>query len=110
MPTRMKKPLPWFKTNAQVRERMKESAKREMGESLKENGQFQDVAALADGTLIFGHRRLAGAELIGLPDLWVQVYDEPLTAAEITGMQLVENIQREDLTGFEQWRGCVKLL
>jgi len=110
MPTRTKKPLSWFKTNAQVRSGMKESAVREMGESLKENGQLQDLAALSDGTLIFGHRRLAGALLVSLKELWVQVYDEPLTPAQITVMQLVENMQKEDLTSYDQWQGCMKLL
>jgi ParB/RepB/Spo0J family partition protein len=99
MPVRHSRSLPWFKKKTQVRH--SEPALQEMAGSLREHGQLQDVAALADGTLIYGHRRLAAAPLAGLTELWVQVYEEPLTDAEIRVIQLVENVQRVDLSPYE---------
>jgi len=104
----MKKAIPWFRKNPQVRH--KETAIQDMGDSLRVHGQLQDVAAQADGTLIYGHRRLAGAELIGMKELWVLVYDEPLTATQIRVMQLIENIDRVDLTPAEVWEASDELM
>lgn len=96
MPAREKKPLSWFKTNPQVRHTL--TAIDEMAKSLKEHGQLQDLGALADGTLIWGHRRLAAARDAGMKEFWVQVFHETLDAVQITVLRAVENIQRENLS------------
>lgn len=100
MPIRENRAKGWFKTAPQPRHSM--PAIQEMQASLEEHGQLQDVAALPDGTLIYGHRRLAAAMLSKIvTTLWVLIYDEPLSAKEIHAIQLVENVQREDLTPYE---------
>ena len=74
-----RKPLSWFKTNPQVRSDLgNESDLRNLGESLRVR-QLSPLGALADGELIYGFRRLAGARLVGLHDLAVTIYAESLS-------------------------------
>jgi ParB family chromosome partitioning protein len=103
------KPLSWFKINPQVRKTFDEAELRLLGESLRHK-QLQPVLAKPDGTIIAGERRYRAAKLVELPNLMVIVTDEPLTEAEVRAIQLVENIHRSDLTGFEKWQACKELL
>jgi ParB family chromosome partitioning protein len=109
MPQYVTKPLEWFKTNPQVRKHFDEAGLRRFGESLKVK-QLQPVLCQPDGTLIAGERRLRAAILVGMPHLEAKVADEPLSESEIRIWQLIENLQREDLTGYEQWLGCLELM
>jgi ParB/RepB/Spo0J family partition protein len=109
MPQFVTKPLNWFKTNPQVRKHFDEAGLRRFGESLKEK-QLQPVLCQPDGTLIAGERRLRAAMLVGMTHLEAKVADEPLSESEVRIWQLTENLQREDLTGFEQWLGCAELM
>ncbi len=104
-----KKPLAWFKRKPQIRKRFSEAEDRRLGESLKIR-QIEPLVCLPDGTIICGERRLRGAELVGLPELEVKIIDDPVSEAECRRLQFVENMQRQDLTGFEQWQGCLELL
>jgi ParB family chromosome partitioning protein len=103
------KPLPWFKVNPQARKSFDEQELRQLGESLKVR-QLQPVTAKPDGTLLTGERRLRAAQLVGLPSLMVIITEEPLTETEIKVMQLVENVQRAELTGAERWQASEELL
>jgi len=105
-----RKPLEWFKRNPQVRTvEHDEQELRDLGESLRVK-QLQPVLARTDGTLVFGHRRLAAAKLVGLRELRVIVTDEPLSESRIKIIQLSENIHRADLTAHEKWQACEELL
>jgi ParB family chromosome partitioning protein len=53
---------------------------------------------------------LRGAELVGMTELEVKIIDDPVTEAECKRLQFTENMQRQDLTGYEQWQGCIELL
>ncbi len=108
MPTLTQKPLSWFKTNPQVRKTCDQDELLRLGESLKAK-QLQPVLCLADGTMIFGHRRLASAQIVGLETLDVIIADEGMSEQDIKRWQLVENMQRADLTGHEQFKGCHEL-
>jgi ParB/RepB/Spo0J family partition protein len=108
MATLTKKPLDWFRVEAQARKHFVEAELRLLGESLKVK-QLQPVLAKPDGTLIAGERRYRAARLVGLPALDVIVTEEPLTDTQVKVIQLTENVHRADLTGFEKWRACVEL-
>ncbi len=105
----VKKNLGWFKTSPQVRKRFDERELRQLGESLKVR-QLQPLVCLPDGTIIAGERRHRAALLVGVAELEVKIIDDPVTEAECKRLQFTENMQRQDLTGYEQWQGCVELL
>jgi ParB/RepB/Spo0J family partition protein len=110
MPLRYeKKPLAWFKTTKQVREVDNDPELRSLGESLRIK-QLQAVVARTDGTLIFGHRRLAAAKTVGLDTLEVVVADDELTETQVKLFQLAENVHRANLTGYQKWTACAELM
>lgn len=85
----------------------------ELAESIKVNGVLQNltvvphqsVANQAEGfyTVIIGHRRLAAAELAGLDSIPCVVTE--MDECEQVATMLLENIQRSDLTIYEQAKG-----
>jgi ParB family chromosome partitioning protein len=105
------KPLNWFKPDPnQPRKHFDEARLRELAESLKARGQLQPVLAKPDGTLLAGERRKRAAPLAGLSELLTIITDRMLSDSEIRLIQLTENMQREDLSGYEQWLGCTELM
>jgi ParB family transcriptional regulator, chromosome partitioning protein len=105
----IKKPVGWFKTRPQARKRFDENELRQLGESLKVR-QLQPLVCLPDATIIAGERRYRAALLTGIAELEVKVIDDAVSEAEFKRLQFTENLQRQDLTGYEQWQGCVELL
>jgi ParB family transcriptional regulator, chromosome partitioning protein len=105
----VKKPVSWFKARPQARKRFDEAELRRLGESLKVR-QLQPLVCLPDGTIIAGERRYRAAVLCGIAELEVKIIDDPVTEAECKRLQFTENMQRQDLTGYEQWQGCVELM
>jgi ParB family chromosome partitioning protein len=111
MSTMQMKPSNWFKPDPnQPRKHFDEARLRELAESLKARGQLQPVLAKPDGTLLAGERRLRAAPLAGLTELLTIITDRMLSDSEIRLIQLTENMQREDLSGYEQWLGCAELM
>ena len=111
MPTMQMKPLNWFKPDPnQPRKHFDETRLRELAESMRVRGQLQPVLAKPDGTLLAGERRLRAAPLAGLTELLTIITDRMLSDTEIKLIALTENMQREDLTGYEQWLGCAELM
>lgn len=110
MPKLETKPLSWFRPDPnQPRKHFDLEELRQLGRSLRVR-QLQPVLAKPDGTLIAGERRLRAAEAEGLKTLLVIICEEALTDSQIRQVQLVENMQRTDLTGFEQWTACAELM
>ena len=110
MPKLESKPLSWFSPDPQqVRKQFDEAELRNLGESLKAR-QLQPVLCQPDGTIIAGERRYRAAKLVGLESLEVKIADEQLSNAQVKVWQLVENMQRADLTAYEQWTGCAELM
>lgn len=74
----------------------------ELAESIKEHGLIQPITIKDDGTgkyiLIAGERRYRAHLLAGLEKIKVNITDYKEVTSEV---QLIENIQREDLTPFE---------
>jgi ParB family chromosome partitioning protein len=110
MATLTSKPLNWFKVASQVRKHFEEADLRQLGESMKAQGQLQPVLARSDGTLIAGERRYRAASLVGLPMLQVIITEEELNETQIKIVQLTENIHRADLKDSEKFRACEELL
>jgi len=92
----------------------------ELADSIREHGIRQPllvVPAPKAGTgrfaahyrAVIGHRRLAAATLAGL-DTVPAVVDSTLDDAQQLELMLVENLQRTDLTPFEEGRGYQGLL
>ena len=105
------KPLTFFKPDPkQARQHYDEADDRQLGESMKALGQLQPVGAKPDGTLLWGHRRLRAALLVGLKDLQVIITDRQLSDTEIRLIQLTENLHRSDLTAYEKWLACAELM
>jgi len=110
MPKLETKPLPFLKINpTNPRKDFPEADLRSLGESLRKK-QLQPILAQPDGTIIAGERRYRAAKLVGLATLEVKIADETLTDSEIRIWQLVENLQRADLTGWEKYVGVADLL
>lgn len=59
-------------------------------------------------TVIIGHRRLAAAKQAGLTELPCAVVE--MTEKEQLSTMLTENMQRSDLTVYEEAKGCQLLL
>jgi ParB family chromosome partitioning protein len=81
----------------------------ELIDSIRENGIMQNLTVIpfngVDGryTVIIGHRRLAAAKLAGLTEVPCVVTE--MTEKEQISTMLLENMQRSDLTVYEQAQG-----
>ena len=94
----------------------------ELAESIKQNGIFQNLTVVPNMvtgevtgevwqrgyTVIIGHRRLAAAKAAGLEKVPCVVAD--MTPKEQLQTMLLENMQRSDLTVYEQAQGFQLML
>ena len=84
----------------------------ELAASIKENGIFQNLTVVPEFedrfTVIIGHRRLAAAKLAGLTELPCVIVE--MTPKEQVQTMLLENMQRADLTVYEQAQGFQLML
>ena len=83
----------------------------ELADSIKANGIFQNLTVVPNGedyTVIIGHRRLSAAKLAGLETVPCVVAD--MSPKEQLSTMLLENMQRTDLTVYEQAQGFQMML
>lgn len=86
----------------------------ELAESIKANGILQNLTVVPnndnwdDFTVVIGHRRLAAAKQAGLTELPCAVVE--MTEKEQLSTMLTENMQRSDLTVYEQAKGFQMLI
>lgn len=86
----------------------------ELAESIKASGILQNLTVVpmnddwTEFTVIIGHRRLAAAKQSGLTELPCAVVE--MTEKEQLSTMLTENMQRSDLTVYEEAKGCQLLL
>ncbi len=91
----------------------------ELADSIKENGVLQNLTVVprigeisgqptGTYTVVIGHRRLAASKLAGLKELPCVVSD--MTLRDQVRTMLMENIQRADLTIYEQAQGFQMML
>ena len=82
---------------------------KELSESIKAKGVMQNltvvpkVGSYGDFTIIIGHRRHAAAKMAGVKELPCVIVE--MSEQEQIATMLLENIQRSDLTAFEQAKG-----
>lgn len=91
----------------------------ELAESIKANGIYQNLTVMALNEnvpgedikymVLIGHRRLAAAKLAGLKEVPCSVVRDK-SAKEQMSIMLVENMQRNDLSIYEQAQGFQQLL
>lgn len=93
----------------------------ELAESIKKKGVMQNLTVIPghwnekrewieDGyTLIIGHRRCAASKLAGLKELPCRIVDD-MSQKDQVGTMLEENMQRNDLTIWEQANGFQMML
>lgn len=84
----------------------------ELAESIKVSGVLQNLTLVPRDedtyTVIIGHRRLAAAKLAGLTELPCVITE--MDEKEQAATMLVENMQRNDLTVYEQAQGFQMML
>lgn len=86
----------------------------ELAESIKANGILQNLTVVpmnddwTEFTVIIGHRRFAAAKQAGLTELPCAVVE--MSEKEQLSTMLTENMQRSDLTVYEEAKGCQLLL
>lgn len=84
----------------------------ELAASIKAKGILQNLTVVerddGDYTIIIGHRRYAASRIAGLTKLPCVVAD--MTPAEQVQTMLLENMQRSDLTVYEQAQGFQMML
>ena len=88
----------------------------ELSDSIKANGIFQNLTVIPDDptnsftdfTVVIGHRRLAAAKLAGLTEVPCVISN--MNYKEQLQTMLLENMQRNELTAYEQARGFQMML
>lgn len=84
----------------------------ELTDSIKANGVLQNLTVVPQSngqyTVVIGHRRLAASKKAGLPEVPCVVTE--MTPQEQVRTMLMENIQRSDLTLYEQAQGFQMML
>jgi ParB family chromosome partitioning protein len=93
----------------QPREEFEPDALGRLAESMRTKGQLQPVRVRWDEgrgvyAIVCGERRWRAARMAGLATLQCVVMEGPITPADLLGLQLVENLLREDLRPIEQAR------
>lgn len=95
----------------QVRQDATAAADAQLTSSIKALGILQPVGFRGDRkTLVYGHRRLRCAVAAGLTEIPAVVLPDGMTEAESLSLQLSENIQRESLSQFDLFQGCLRLI
>ena len=102
-------PLSQIKTNGNVRTVTSNTEDKELAKSVQEKGVIEPIIIRKEGTvLIAGHRRLAAAKVAKLKAIPARVMD--VTEQEALEIQVIENLQRKDLTPLEEAEAYAKLL
>jgi ParB family transcriptional regulator, chromosome partitioning protein len=99
-----------IRVEAQVRKSFDEGELRRLGENIKQYGLLQPLLVRKDGVLLAGERRYRAMLLAGIREAQVVITEKVLNDSEVRLMQLTENMQRADLSGYEQWQGCAELM
>lgn len=99
----------------QPREEFEPGALNRLAESLRAKGQLQPIRVRWDAgrsqyVIVCGERRWRAAGLAGLATMQCVVMEAPASAAELLGLQVIENMLREDLRPIEQARAYRQLM
>ena len=97
--------------SAQPRKRFDESELAELTDSIRQHGVLQPILVRKQGTgyeLIAGERRVRAAKAAGLREIPALV--RPLSDDDAATAALLENLQRSDLSFFEEAEGIAALI
>jgi len=72
--------------------------------------RVHDIIVCPSRKVVDGHRRLAGLELLGQVEVEVFVTDQELDDKAVLEVGLTTAIHRADLSGFDKFQACVRLL
>ena len=97
-------------TEEQVRKVIDPKQQAELNASVKAHGILVPLLVMLNGMLLAGHRRLLAAKDNGLETVPVIVTDRLLSDSEVRVIQLTENMQRADLSGWDKYLGCSELM
>ena len=108
-------PLDQIEADAQVRTEFDEDGLRNLGESIKAQGQLQPALVRWDEArgkyiIIAGERRFRACRMVGIDKLDCVIREGEFSEDKNREVQLLENLQREDLTPIEEGRTYQKLL
>ncbi|MCS6961975.1 MAG: ParB/RepB/Spo0J family partition protein [Deltaproteobacteria bacterium] len=96
----------------QTRKNFDEEALAELAESIKHHGILQPLLVVSEGSdfrLVSGERRLRAAKMLGLKEVPVIVLENKTDRDKVL-IQLIENLQRVDLSPIEEARAYQKLI
>jgi ParB/RepB/Spo0J family partition protein len=82
----------------------------QLGNSMLLHGQIHAIVAKPDGTIIDGWRRWLAAQRKGIKELAVIISEKPLSETEVALIQGATAIHRADLSGWEKFKMCERLL
>jgi ParB family chromosome partitioning protein len=99
----------------QVREQIDEEKLKELAYSIKEQGILNPLHVRASEEIgkyiiLTGERRFRAAQTVGQSVVPCIVHREAMSEADIKAIQLIENLQRQDLSAIETSRGFDSLL
>ncbi|ELP34539.1 MULTISPECIES: ParB/RepB/Spo0J family partition protein [Rhodopirellula] len=102
----------------QVRETFDEGELQELADSLASKGQQQPIRVWWDANeggdgryiILMGERRYRAAKMAGFTELEAVIHEGALTDADITELQLIENLIRADLNPVEEARAFRKIM
>lgn len=78
-------------------------------EPVEEQSDADNISVLSDFHVLIGHRRLAAAKLAGLTEMPCKIISK-ISKREQVSIMLEENMQRHDLTIYEQAQGFQMML
>lgn len=96
----------------QVRESFNEEKLIELADSIKECGILNPIQVRLvndDYIILTGERRFRAAQIVGLELVPCIVHEGDMDEKDIKALQLIENLQREDLSGIETAKGFTAL-
>ncbi len=104
------KAVAWFLILKQIRDHATDEEDAQLTESIRQYGILQPLGARYDGKLVWGHRRLKAAIAAGLKEVPTVILHKEMTEGQYLTLQMLENVQRSDLSPYDLWQGCVRLL
>lgn len=108
-PVPVLKPVDWLKDRTNIRQDPEsEGELLLLGESMLKQ-QISPVGAMSDGELIWGFRRTRAARMVGMKEILVMIFNEPLSQLDQSCYRLTENIHRKDLSPYEKFRACEQI-
>jgi ParB family chromosome partitioning protein len=106
LPTASLRPDP-----AQPRKNRDPEKQRQLNESVALHGVLQPITVRDDlVTVVSGAGRLEAALAASLKEIPALILDKQMAEWQYQNLQLVENVVRSDLSQFDLWQACVRLL